>query len=298
MEHFFITHQDIQLELRATGPQDGELIILLHGFPENWSTWRHQIQPLADAGYRVLVPNMRGYGQSSKPADFRRYRLDELITDIEAIRQYAGAERFHLAGHDWGAAVAWWYALHHEQHLASLSILNVPHPLAFLNTLKRSPLQMLKSWYIFYFQLPLLPQLTMRIGNGAVLRRILQASSNPGSYSAEDFRLLGESWQQPGCMKAMVNYYRAMLRCLRMPQGDGQLSLPVQILWGEQDIALSLGMAHDSMSFLRRGTLTTFPDATHWLAHDKPQDVSAALIRHCASHSAKDPNVKGTLCCH
>ena len=283
MEHFVITHQDINLELRAAGPAAGPVVILLHGFPENWSTWRHQIQPLADAGYRVLVPNMRGYGESSKPKDFRRYRLDELITDIEAIRLHSGAERIHLAGHDWGAAVAWWYALHHEEKLKSLSILNVPHPLAFLHTLKRSPLQMLKSWYIFYFQLPLIPQLTMRIGNGAVLRRILKASSNPGSYSAEDFRLLGESWQQPGCMTAMVNYYRAMLRCMRIPEGDGKLNVPVRILWGEQDIALSVGMARDSMAYLNQGELVMYPDATHWLAHDKPQQVVQQLLQHFSS---------------
>ncbi len=279
-----IHNQDIALQVREAGPADGELIILLHGFPECWNTWRHQIEPLAAAGFRVCVPDMRGYGESSKPDDYRRYHLNELITDIEALRQHYGRERFHLAGHDWGAAVAWWYALHHEEKLASLSILNVPHPFTFLSKLKSSPLQMLKSWYIFYFQLPWLPEWSMRRFNYEFLRLILKRSATPGAYNAEDFRNLQHSWQQPGCLTAMVNYYRALLRHIQLPAQDGRLQVPTQILWGERDLALSLQSAHDSAAFLTQGELITYPDATHWLAHDKPAEISQRLISHCRAN--------------
>lgn len=280
MEHFRIHNGDIQLDVRAAGPAWGEVVVLLHGFPECWNTWRHQIGPLTAAGYRVYVPDMRGYGHSSAPKDYRRYALDELITDIEAIRQHSGREQIHLVGHDWGAAVAWWYAIHHESALLSLSILNVPHPVAFLNTLKSSPLQMLKSWYIFFFQLPWLPEWLLRRSDFAILKTMLQKSSLPGSYTQEDMIQLTHTWAQPGCARGMVNYYRAMLRMIRIPENDGRLLVPTRILWGEQDIALSLPMAKASLDYLSAGELVTYPDATHWLAHDKPQQVSEQLISH------------------
>lgn len=275
-----LRNRDIELEVRTAGPASGELVVLLHGFPECWNTWRHQIEPLAAAGYQVCVPDMRGYGRSSSPRGWQHYQLDELITDIDTIRRHFGVQRFHLAGHDWGAAVAWWYALHHEARLLSLAVLNVPHPQAFLSALQGSPRQILKSWYIFYFQIPWLPEWSMKLFRHAILRLTLQRTSAPGAYDAEDFRNLQTCWQQPGCLHAMVNYYRALLRHLRLPPGDNCLSVPTCILWGERDIALTLKMAHDSMNYLQHGSLTTYPDATHWLAHDKPQEVTQRLLEH------------------
>lgn len=275
-----ITHQDITLEVREAGPEDGELIILLHGFPECWSTWRHQIEPLAQAGFKVVVPNMRGYGKSSKPKDYRRYHLDELITDVEALRQYYGRDKFHLVGHDWGGAVAWWYALHHEASLMTLTILNLPHPLEFLAKLKGTPAQMLKSWYIFYFQIPVLPQLGLRAFNFAALKAVLRYSSTKNAYTDEDFYYLEEAWREPGALTAMVNYYRALLRHLRIPAGDGRLTVPTRILWGEKDLALSLQAAKDSVQYLANGELITYPHATHWLAHDLPTEISQRIIEH------------------
>lgn len=280
-----VRHQDIELEVREAGPEDGDLIILLHGFPECWNTWRHQITPLAEAGFKAVIPNMRGYGKSSKPKDYRRYHLDELITDVEALRLHYGRERFHLAGHDWGGAVAWWYAIHHEPNLKSLSILNLPHPLAFLTKLKGSIGQILKSWYIFYFQIPFFPEFALKRFNFFFLKQVLKRSSTKNAYAAEDFKHLEEAWNEPGAMKGMVNYYRALLRNLRIPEGDGSLSVPTQILWGEHDLALSLDAARDSEKFLKNGTLTIYSDATHWLAHDKPAEISQRLIQHARSHT-------------
>lgn len=279
-----ITNQDIELEVREAGADDGELVILLHGFPECWNTWRHQIQPLADAGYKVVVPNMRGYGKSSKPKDYRRYHLDELITDIEALRAHYGHERFHLVGHDWGGAVAWWYAIHHEPKLKSLGILNLPHPLAFLTKLKGSIGQMLKSWYMFYFQIPVLPEFFLKLGNFFFLKQVLKRSSTKQAYDETDFQNLEQAWREPGAIKGMVSYYRALLRNLRVPEGDGRLSVPTRILWGEHDLALSMQAAKDSMQFLDNGELIIYSDATHWLAHDKPVEISQRLIEHINKH--------------
>lgn len=280
MEHLKIHNGDIALDVRVTGPQWGDVVVLLHGFPECWNTWRHQMPLLAEAGYRVYAPDMRGYGKSSKPRKHQRYALDELITDIEAIRRHSGQDRIHLVGHDWGAAVAWWYAIHHESALHSLSILNVPHPVAFLNTLKSSPLQMLKSWYIFFFQIPWLPEWLISLNDYALFKATLKKTSMPGAYTQEDMIHLTDTWRQPGCLRGMVNYYRAMLRNIRIPENEGRLTIPTRILWGEKDIALTLSMARDSLNYLTHGELKTYPEATHWLAHDKPQEVAAQLIDH------------------
>jgi len=275
----------IGLETRHAGPDNGEVVVLLHGFPECWSTWRHQIEPLADAGYRVFAPNMRGYGQSSKPDDVADYHVDELIKDVDAIRRYSGAKKIHLVGHDWGAMVAWWYALHHSEQLASLTILNVPHPRVFLGTLRRSPMQMLKSWYVFYFQLPVLPELTLPVGNYFFFRDILRRTSCKGSYTEEDINTLLAHWKTPGAMKAMVHYYRAAMRSQPKARFGNQVSTPTQILWGENDLALTLDMAKNSVKYLDNGTLTTYPDATHWLAHDKPGEVTERLLSHFSAHT-------------
>lgn len=280
MKTIIINNQDIALEVREAGPENGELVVLLHGFPECWNTWRHQITPLAEAGYKVVVPNMRGYGKSSKPADYRQYHLDELITDVEAIRQHYGREQFHLVGHDWGGAVAWWYALHQQPMLKTLTILNLPHPLAFLTKLKGSLGQMLKSWYMFYFQIPALPELALKAFNFFFLKQVLKRSSTKNAYDSQDFINLEEAWREPGAIKGMVSYYRALLRHLRIPEGDGRLQLPVRILWGKNDLALSLQAAKDSMQFLDNGELIIYEDATHWLAHDKPEEVSQRILEH------------------
>lgn len=285
MKILTISNNDIDLEIREAGPEDGELVILLHGFPENWSTWRHQIEPLAQAGYRVCAPNMRGYGKSSKPREIARYEIDELIADVDAIRRHYQREKFHLVGHDWGGAVAWWYAMHLEQHLSSLSILNLPHPRALVKQLRSSAKQLFKSWYMFFFQLPWLPEWSMARFNFASFKNILKKTSNPGSYSDEDFRLLEESWKEPGTLRAMTHYYRAMMRRIATPMNKNQLTVPTRILWGENDLALSLEGAVNSQKYLKQGELITYPDATHWLAHDKPEEVVKRLLEHFRAHT-------------
>jgi len=274
----------IGLETRCAGPEDGEVIVLLHGFPECWNTWEKQIPVLAEAGYRVFAPNMRGYGHSSKPDDVSEYHADELIKDVDAIRRYAGVDKIHLVGHDWGAMVAWWYALHKPEHLSSLSVLNVPHPIAFLKALIKSPLQVIKSWYVFYFQLPLLPEIVIPLGNYFIFRNVLKRTSNKGSYSDKDIKELIRHWKMPGAMKAMVNYYRSAMRSRPQPKFGNQVATPTQILWGENDLALTLDMAKGSMKYLDNGTLTIYPDATHWLAHDKPEEISDRILAHARQH--------------
>ncbi len=275
----FIDNAGINLEVHDFGETSDKLVILLHGFPECWGAWRHQIAPLVTAGYRVLVPNLRGYGKGDKPAKIIDYRIDKLATDIDALLMFAQHDKCHLVGHDWGGAVAWWYGIHCSDKLHSLSILNAPHPLAFLEVLKKSPHQWLKSWYIFFFQLPWLPEALMSRLNFKRLRDTLTKTSNKGAYDQRDIALLTQTWSQPGCIRAMLNYYRCLLRDIKQPLHPAKVECPSQLLWGEQDLALTLPMAELSTNYLANGKLKRFPDASHWLNHDKPQAVTAELLQ-------------------
>lgn len=280
--------QQVQLNgltfnLVCEGSPDAPLIVLLHGFPECWLTWESQIQPLVDAGYRVIAPDQRGYNLSDKPKQIDDYRIDVLASDVEAIRQYAEAEKFHLVGHDWGAAVAWWYGMHHSEKLLSMTVINVPHPLVFQKTLKKNKKQLLKSWYMFFFQIPRLPETLLGLRDFKMAQRSLIQSSNKGSFSPQLLQELKTSWSQDGALTGMLNWYRAALR-RPVRANKKRVTCPTRILWGENDIALTKEMAELSTHYCDQAELTYYGDASHWLPHDKPDEVSQEIIRFCDAH--------------
>src|SRR5882672_9166962 len=158
LETLAFQNGDIELHAVTTGPKDGPVVVLLHGFPEFWYGWRKQIEPLAAAGFHVIVPDQRGYNLSSKPSGVAAYSLTELVSDVIAIADQLDQEKIYLAGHDWGAAVAWSAALLHPQRVAKLVVLNVPHPSVMRKFMKTRLRQVLRSWYMFFFQLPWLPE--------------------------------------------------------------------------------------------------------------------------------------------
>jgi pimeloyl-ACP methyl ester carboxylesterase len=259
----------------TAGPEDGPALILLHGFPEFWYGWRKQISPLAEAGFRVIAPDQRGYNQSSKPSAVRDYGLRELTVDVMAIADQIGRERILLAGHDWGAAVAWDAAMRYPGRIEKLAILNVPHPAVMLRFLKTNPRQMLRSWYMLFFQLPRLPELLFsREGT-----RTLVETSRPGTFSPEELDRYREAWGQPDAVTAMINWYRALLR--EIPDRaavESRVSVPTRILWGITDRFLMSAMAAESVKYCDDGELFEFPEATHWVQHEEPERVNRLLI--------------------
>jgi len=273
----------IQLNVICEGDDNAPLIILLHGFPECWLSWKAQIKPLADAGYRVWAPDQRGYNLSDKPSAISDYRIDKLAADVEALRIAAGAEKFHLVGHDWGAAVAWWYGLHYSDHLRSLTAINVPHPVVFKRTLGRNPKQLLKSWYMFFFQLPKLPELLLSLGDFSRLAKGLKSSSNKGAFDQTLMNELKAAWRQPGALTGMLNWYRAAIRRPIKPD-NVHISAPTRILWGVNDIALTPEMASASKDYCDQVELTYYPEATHWLPHDLPDTVTTEILQFCDAH--------------
>ena len=268
---------DVGLHAVAAGPEDGLVVVLLHGFPEFWYSWHKQIEPLAAAGFRVIVPDQRGYNFSSKPAGVPAYALTELVSDVIAIADQLGREKIFLAGHDWGAAVAWSAALLHPQRIAKLAVLNVPHPSVMRKFLRTRPRQLLRSWYMFFFQLPWLPEALFSAFNFRAGSRSLLRSSRAGTFSAEAFDQYRAAWSQPGALTAMINWYRALFRT-RIKFQNKTVRVPTRILWGERDDFLLTEMAHESLRYCTSAELFTFANATHWLQHEEPARVSELLI--------------------
>jgi epoxide hydrolase 4 len=261
----------------AEGPKDGPAVVLLHGFPEFWYGWRRQIEPLAAAGFRVIVPDQRAYNLSSKPRGVASYALTELVSDVIAIADHLGQEKIFLAGHDWGAAVAWSTALLHPERVAKLVIVNVPHPSVMRRFLNTRLKQMLRSWYILFFQIPWLPEALFSAFDFRMGTRALCGSSRPGTFSPEDLAQYRGAWSQSGALTCMINWYRAAVR-YRTKFPDRTVRVPTRILWGERDKFLMSEMARESLRYSTNAELFPFPDATHWLQHEEPEKVSQLLV--------------------
>lgn len=207
----------------------------------------------------------------------REYRLPELTADVIALADQLGRERIFLAGHDWGAGVAWNTAIRHPERIEKLAILNVPHPAVMLRFLKTNPRQMLRSWYMLFFQIPRLPEFLFSARNFDGGVRALIRSSRPGTFSPEDIDRYREAWAQPGALTAMINWYRALSR--ELPAAvESRVSVPTRILWGEKDDFLLSAMAAESVKYCDNGELFEFPGATHWLHHEQPERVNELLI--------------------
>src|SRR5215470_8953475 len=194
LEEITIQSGAVRLHAMTAGPADGPVVVLLHGFPEFWYGWRRQIAPLADAGFRVVIPDQRGYNLSSKPTGVGSYAVGHLASDVIAIADHVGRERIFLAGHDWGAAVAWSAALLHPDRIAKLATLNVPHPSVMRRFLSRNLRQVRRSWYMFCLQLPWLPEAVFRVHGFKIGTSALLRSSRPGTFSEEDLQQYRFAW--------------------------------------------------------------------------------------------------------
>lgn len=275
----YVETNGIKLHIVMAGPESGQPVLLLHGFPEFWYGWRKQIPALADAGYRVIVPDQRGYNLSDKPKGVRAYTVDELAGDIIGLIDALGYKQINLIGHDWGAMVAWVFAIRYPERLRRLGILNVPHPAVMLNFLRRGdPEQLRRSWYIFAFQIPWLPEYFLRINGWRNTVRVLRGSGKIHTFSNEDIVEYKKAWAQPGAMTAMINWYRAAVRHWPKMPRDLCVHVPTLIIWGMKDVALSHRMARPSMDYCDDGKLVFFEDATHWVQHDETENVNQLLV--------------------
>ena len=272
-----VVEPGVTLRGESAGPADGPPTLLLHGFPESRLGWRLQFGPLAAAGLRVAAPDQRGYGDSDKPRPVSAYRVERLVADALAVIDALGTDRARVVGHDWGALVAWCLAAWHPERVERLAVLNVPHPDVMRRRVMRDPRQMLRSWYALTFQLPWLPEAVSAAGNGRLPASMMRGSSRPGTFEEADLDRYREVWSRPGAWRAMIHWYRAVMRHPpRLP--DTPVEPPTLVLWGSGDRFLREVMAEESVARCRDGRLLRFPDCTHWLQHEEPEQVNAALL--------------------
>ncbi|MDF1666418.1 MAG: alpha/beta hydrolase, partial [Planctomycetota bacterium] len=255
--HHFADLEDVRLHYVEAGDPRGPLIILLHGFPEFWYSWRHQIPVLSEAGFRVIAPDMRGYNLSSKPSEVESYGADYLSRDVAALIQHCERDSATVVGHDWGGGVAWYFAMRYPQLLNRLVVMNAPHPEEFPIHLL-DPSQLLKSLYMLIFQVPGLGERMMAKNNFAKLRRLYRNNPvNPLAFSSEDIERYVEAAARPGALTAMTNYYRAAAKALFRPRAFPvqPVRAPTLVIWGQQDTALAPSLAEVRRSLAPRLTI-------------------------------------------
>jgi pimeloyl-ACP methyl ester carboxylesterase len=277
LQHILLRAGGVDLHAVAAGPADGPLVILLHGFPEFWYGWRRQIAPLAAAGFRVVVPDQRGYGTSARPAGIAAYGLDVLAADVVGIADACGAEKFDVAGHDWGGIVAWWTALIFPHRVRRLIVVNAPHPVAGRRYARQHWRQLLRSWYIVFFQIPHLPEWFLATRDFVALRAALTHSGPDGLFTAADLQCYREAWAQPGALTAMLNWYRAF-PTFRARGAELIVRQPTLVLWGDRDLYLDVGLAEASLRFCANGRLLRVEGASHWLQHERPSLVAEEIV--------------------
>ena len=270
---------DLQVSVTNEGGERG-LALLLHGFPELAFSWRHQIPVLADAGYEVWAPNLRGYGESSKPRAVSAYSIDVLLSDIAALIDASGRDDVTLVGHDWGAVQAWMFAIRRVRPLQRLVIMNVPHPACMRREL-RTFRQLRKSWYVFFFQIPWLPERLLRARRAKAVgdafeKMAVDATRFPDAVT-DVYRVAA---LRPGAMRSMINYYRAALRGRRALTHEElpEIETPTLMIWGLEDTALSKETTDGTDEHVADLTMRFLPGVSHWVQQEAPETVNAMLL--------------------
>lgn len=278
---------DVRLHYVTAGDENDPLVILLHGFPEFWYSWRRQIPALADAGFRVVAPDMRGYNRSEKPRGVGSYRMDDLVGDVADLVEHFDREQAHVVGHDWGGGVAWETAIRRPGAVETLAVLNAPHLGRYREVLAQNTDQWRRSWYVLWFQVPWLPETLLGALDCAGVASLFRQTSKPDTFSDADLRRYREAACRPGALTAALNYYRALFRdsfreevraLLGGERPSRRVEAPTLLVWGEQDPALGVELTEGLDRWVPDLRVERLSDATHWVHHDRTERVNELLI--------------------
>jgi pimeloyl-ACP methyl ester carboxylesterase len=301
LEHRFVETNGIRLHCAVDG--EGPLVILLHGFPESWYSWRHQIAALAPH-FRVVAPDLRGYNESDKPKGVAAYALPELVADVEGLITAFGERQAVIVGHDWGGAVAWTFAMERPNATRRLVVLNCPHPAIFAHQLRGNPRQLARSWYMFFFQIPWLPETLLGLRHAwAIGNAIRRSTIRRDALTHEDIEYLRDAASRPGALRSAINYYRAAFRSpdtqaswpawlRRFFYGDRpmpavrtaledwpRIHAATMLIWGEQDVALGKELTFGMEPLIAAPLEVKYvPDCGHFVHQEQPEVVNELLL--------------------
>lgn len=276
--HEFVEANGLRFSVATAGSGD-RLALCLHGFPECWYSWHHQMPMLADLGYRVWAPDLRGYGETSRPRRVSDYALENLIEDVAALIDASGAKSTVLLGHDWGGMIAWWFAVRAARPLERLVIFNVPHPVA-ASRRRMTWRQRSRSLYVLFFQLPYLPERTFGKDAANIPRIFRRVAGRPDALTREDLEIFRASAAEPGGLTAMVNYYRALLRGgyrRQLAAGTPPIETPTLVMWGAADPVLGFDHTHGLGRHVPNLTIRYLPGVGHWSQQEAPEDANRLL---------------------
>lgn len=279
--HELVTTNGIRLHYVTQG--EGQLMLMLHGFPEFWYSWRHQISEFAK-DFKVVAPDLRGYNDSDKPAHKSAYVMTEFIQDMKGLIEALGYDRAILIGHDWGGAIAWQFAYTHPAMVDRLIVLNIPHPAKFAEGL-RTPQQLIKSSYIFFFQLPLLPEWFIQLNDYKALESAFAGMAvNKKTFSQVDIDAYKDAFAKRGALTATLNYYRNLFQQGITTREWGVLDVPTLMIWGEDDLPLGKELTYGTAQYVRDFRVRYIPNCSHWVQQEQPQLVNQ-YIREFLTHN-------------
>ncbi|HEY9910205.1 MAG TPA: alpha/beta hydrolase [Thermosynechococcaceae cyanobacterium] len=269
--HSFVRTNGVSLHYVAQG--EGPLILFLHGFPEFWYSWRKQIPEFAQ-DHKAVAIDLRGYNDSDKPEPASAYVMAEFVRDVKGVIEGLGYQRCVLVAHDWGAAIAWNFAYAHPEMLEKLVILNLPHPAKFAEGL-RTPQQLLRSWYIFLFQIPVLPEFLIQLDDYSALEQAFRGMAiDKTTFSDADIETYKNAFAKRGVLTAAINYYRNALQQGFVDRSWGVLEVPTLMIWGEEDAALGKELTYGTEQYVRDFRIFYIPNCSHWVQQERPDLVN------------------------
>ena len=270
-KHDYLTTNGVKLHYVTQG--EGPLMLMLHGFPEFWYSWRHQIPEFAQ-DFKVVALDLRGYNDSDKPTEQSAYVMHEFIQDVEGVIKALGYQKCVLVGHDWGGAIAWNFAYAHPEMIEQLIILNLPHPAKFAQGL-RTPQQLLRSYYMFIFQLPWLPELLLQSLDYQAIETVFKGTAvNKSAFTKADIDAYKDAAAKRGALTAMLNYYRNIFQQRMLNPNWGILKVPTLMIWGENDTALGKELTYDTATYVRDFQIKYIPNCGHWVQQEQPELVN------------------------
>ncbi len=279
MEEGFAHVNNVELHYVSQG--QGKLAILLHGFPEYWYSWRHQI-PYLGKKFHVVAPDLRGYNTSDKPEKIKSYFIEELGKDVIGLIKYFGADKATIISHDWGGVIAWDLAAYYPEFVDKLVVMNAPHPRAFIREIVKNPRQLLSSWYVFMMQIPRFPEWYIKRNDYRQIENVFSDwVFREDTFTSEDIRKFKEAISQPGSLSAAINYYRAMLRNskgYKRIKEFPDIKVPTLLIWAERDRALTNDLTYNLKPYFSASLdIKYLPNCSHWVQQEQPELVNKYL---------------------